>query len=124
MPRSRASCLEVASAHPVFQRAENVLHRSSSHAHGIGPAVEPGLHGLDHLFMLPSFDTPLDAGGAVRLYSAAGATGWRGIAMKRQPMFEAGEASGQGFAGGAAIGISVGLVDEVLLAEAPLGLGA
>jgi len=54
-----------------------------------------GLHSLNHLFMLPSLDTPLDAGGAVRLYSAAGATG-HCIAMERQPMFEAGEVPGQG----------------------------
>ena len=51
---SEPSCLQVASAHPVFQRAEDMLDRSSSDAHGVGPAVEPGLHGIDHLSVVPS----------------------------------------------------------------------
>jgi hypothetical protein len=58
------SRFEVASAHPVFQRAEDVLYRSSSDAHGLGPAVEPGLHGVDgapaltKLSFMLGFDDP------------------------------------------------------------------
>jgi hypothetical protein len=37
-----------------------VLYRSSSDAHGMGPPVEPGAHGLDHRFMLTPLDAPLD----------------------------------------------------------------
>ena len=69
------SCLEVASAHPVFQRAEDMLYPSWSDAHGFGPAVEPGLHRLDHLFVLPSLDASFDAGCASHLHRAAGAAG-------------------------------------------------
>ncbi len=61
------SRLEVASPHPVFERAEHVLDRSSSDPHGVGHAVEPGLHGLDDVLVFPALDAPLLAGGAVAL---------------------------------------------------------
>lgn len=44
---SEPSRLQVAPFHRVFQRTEDVFNGSSSHAHGIGPAVEAGLHDLD-----------------------------------------------------------------------------
>ena len=118
------SHLEVAAAHPVLECAEHVLDRSAPDPHGVGPAVEAGLHGVDHLLMLPSLDAAFDAGGAVCPDRAAGAARGRRIAVKRHAVLEAGEASGQRLAGRAAVGVGFGVIDDVLLAEAPTCLGA
>ena len=50
--------LEVTSSHPVLDRAEHVFDGSSSDTHGVGHALEPCLHGLDNVFMLPPLDPP------------------------------------------------------------------
>jgi hypothetical protein len=56
--------LEVASTHPVLDGAKDMLDRAPSHAHRARHAVEPGLHRLDDLLMLPALDAALDAAGA------------------------------------------------------------
>ena len=61
---------EVGAAHPVLDRAEDVLDRSAPDPHRLGHPVEPVLHRLDDLLVLPSRDAALVAGRAVRLQPA------------------------------------------------------
>ena len=49
---------EVGGAHPRFEGPERVLDGLSSHAHGLGHAVEPGLHPVEHVLILPALDDP------------------------------------------------------------------
>ena len=77
--------LEVASFHPVFDGAEDLLDRSPPGSHCAGHVVKAALHGLDELFVLPSLDAPFDGGGAVRLYGAAESAGGRGVIEPNSP---------------------------------------
>jgi integrase-like protein len=52
-----------------------VLDGGSADAHGVGPAVQPLLHGVDHRLMLPAFDAALLAASTPALQRAAGAFG-------------------------------------------------
>jgi hypothetical protein len=61
--------LEVTSSHPVLDRAEHVFDGSSSDAHGVGHVLEPCLHGLDHVLVLPPLDPPFLSGRASCLRS-------------------------------------------------------
>ena len=49
---------EVGGAHPRLEGAERVFDGLSSHAHGVGHAVEPGLHPVEHVLILPALDNP------------------------------------------------------------------
>jgi hypothetical protein len=51
-----------------------MLDRSSSHAHGLRHPLEPRLHGLYDVLVLPSTDAPFLTRGAVR-FDGAGGTG-------------------------------------------------
>ncbi len=93
---------------------EGVLDGSPSDAHGLGRAVEPGLHGVDHCLMLPA-GAPLLGRGALRLEgsspgSSTGSSGGGGLAL-----FDGGHAAGQQLSRRAAVDILLGDVDEVLL---------
>jgi hypothetical protein len=50
---------EVGGAHPSLEGSERVFDRLSSHAHGVGHAVELVLHPVEHVLMLPALDDPL-----------------------------------------------------------------
>lgn len=111
----QGASLEVASSHPVLDGTKDVLDRVSADAHRARHAIEAGLHRLDHLPIFPPLDAALDAGGAVRLDGTSVATGRCGIAVERHAVLEAEEeAPRHRFTGGAAIGVGLGLVDEVL----------
>ena len=45
---------EVSSAHPGLEGPERVFDGRSSHAHGLGHAVEPGLRPVEHVLILPA----------------------------------------------------------------------
>src|SRR3981081_2024444 len=49
---------EVRGAHPGLECSERVFDGLSSHAHGLGHAVEPGLHPVEHVLILPALDDP------------------------------------------------------------------
>jgi len=115
--------LEVASPHPVLDRAEDVFDRSSSDTHGIWQAIKPGLHGLDHVLMLPTFDAPFLAGGTARFdLTAVAAIGPVGV--EHQALFDRREAPRQPFASRAPVGVGQRIVLEVPLAPTPIRLGA
>src|SRR5262249_21460944 len=45
-------------AHPSFEGSERVFDGLSSHAHGVGHAVELVLHPVEHVLMRPALDDP------------------------------------------------------------------
>jgi hypothetical protein len=47
---------EVRASHPRFEGSERVFDGLSAHAHGVGHAVEPGLHFVEDPFMPPTLD--------------------------------------------------------------------
>jgi len=49
---------EVGGAHPRFEGSERVFDGLSSHAHGLGHAVEPVLHPVEHVLIHPALDAP------------------------------------------------------------------
>ena len=49
---------EVGGAHPSLEGSERVFDGLSSHAHGVGDAVELVLHPVEHVLMLPTLDDP------------------------------------------------------------------
>jgi hypothetical protein len=49
---------EVGGAHPSFEGPKRVFDGLSSHAHGLGHSVEPILHPVEHVLILPALDAP------------------------------------------------------------------
>src|ERR1700680_1687340 len=49
---------EVGGAHPGLEGPERVFDGLSSHAHGLGHAVEPSLHPVEYVLVLPALDAP------------------------------------------------------------------
>jgi hypothetical protein len=47
---------EVGASHPGLEGPERMLDGLSSDAHGVGHALEPGLHLVEHAFVLPALD--------------------------------------------------------------------
>jgi hypothetical protein len=114
---------EVVPPHPVLDGAKDVLDDAAPDPHGIGHRVQALLHGLDHRLVFPAGDTALLARGAPGLDRAGTAVAGP-VAAKRQPVLNSVVAPDQRLAGRAAIGVGLGLIDEVLLPEAPIRLRA
>ena len=49
---------EVGRAHPGLEGPERVFDGLSSHPHGLGHAVEPILHPIEHVLIFPALDDP------------------------------------------------------------------
>ena len=49
---------EVGGAHPRFEGSKRVFDGLSSHTHGLGHAVEPVLHPVEHVLIHPALDDP------------------------------------------------------------------
>src|SRR5260370_39283936 len=84
--------------------------------------VEPALHGFESMLMLSARDPSLFAGGAAVLDGAALA-GVSPVAAQDQPIFLVRVVIGESFTSRTDVDILVSHVAEVLLAEAPIGLG-
>src|SRR5215469_15123269 len=113
----------MAPPHPILDRAKDVLDDAAPDPHRIGHLVQTPLHGLDHRLVLPTGDAALLAGGAFGLHGAGAAVAGP-VSAERQPVLDSGEAPDQLFACWAAVGVGFGLIDEVLLSEASVGLCA
>src|SRR6516164_6584805 len=113
----------MAPSHPILNRAADVLDDAAPDPHRIGHLVQTSLHGLDHRLVFPTGDAALLAGGAFGLH-CAGATVAGPVSAECQTVLDSGEAPDQLFACRAAVGVSVRLIDEVLLSEASVGLRA
>ena len=44
-------------AHPCLEGAEGMFDGTPTNGHGVGPVIEPFLHGVEHSFMIPAPDT-------------------------------------------------------------------
>ena len=65
---------EMCVSHSRLEGAKGMLEGLAPDAHGVRIGIEPVLHRLDHIFMLPSGDTPLLARRTAR-FDRAGLTG-------------------------------------------------
>ena len=89
---------EVSCSHPGLDRAERMLNRLAALTHPLRMLVEPTLHCLEYIFMLPSGDPPLLGGGADMLDGAALA-GVGPVAAQDQSIFFVRVVIGEPFAG-------------------------
>src|SRR5674476_496276 len=112
---------EVGCSHPGLDRAEGMLNRLAPLAHLFRMFVEPALHRLKNVFVLPSGDPSLLAGGAVMLDGAA-LPGIGPIAAQDQSVFLGRVVVGELLAGRTHVNVLLSHIAEVLLAEAPFRL--
>ena len=89
---------EVGCSHPGLDRAEGMLDRLTPLAHLLRMLVEPALHRLENVLMLPSGDPAFLASGAALLDGAA-LTGIGPIAAHDQSVFLGRIVVGEPFAG-------------------------
>jgi hypothetical protein len=101
---------EVRRAHARLNRAEGVLDRLAPLAHGLRILVEPPLHGLKHMLVLPPRDPALHSCRAAAL-ERAGSAGVGPVAAQCQSVFDVGVVVPQPFAGRAAIDVLLGQID-------------
>src|SRR5690606_17849813 len=103
---------EVCRAPPSLDGAEDVLDRAAADRHGFGHRLKSALHGIEHRLVLPSSDTLLLAGRAQR----TGCTGTTSLLVEvhadELATFHPGKALLKLLASRAAVGISLGLMDE------------
>src|SRR5262245_33106929 len=90
--------------------------------HGVRVRIKALLHGVEQMLVLPPRDPPLRPCRALRFERALGTRG-RPVAPQNLAVLLVRIAIGQPLASWTAIGILLGQIDEVLLAEAPLRLG-
>jgi hypothetical protein len=115
---------EVGGSYPGLNGAEGVLRRPPPHPHGIRPLVQPALHRIEDALVLPARDAALPAGRAPGLDGAIRAPCRPVVPQELAGLVDAVEPPPHGLAGRAAVGVLLGQVDGVLLAETPVGLGA
>jgi hypothetical protein len=94
-----------------------VLGGLTPRAHSVRIFVEPLLHRLEYVLMLPALDAPLLAWRAAAFERAIPA-GIGPIAVQLQPVFFARKTVCKFLAGRSAIDIFLGQIHEILLAEA------
>ena len=107
---------EVCRAHPHLDGAEGVLDRLAPCSHRIGVSIEPCLHRVEHLLVLPSRDPPLRPLGAFH-FQRTRAARIRPIAVQLLTFFLVRKIVFELLARRTAIDIFIGQIDEVLLAE-------
>ena len=112
---------KVGRAHPGFDGPERVLCGLATDAHGLGRTVQLFLHRIEDGFVLPAPDAPFLGRRASGFQSAAGAFA-RPVAVQREPLLHRCGSVRQRLAGGTTIGVLLGIVDKILLAEPAIGL--
>ena len=112
---------EVGCSHPGLDRAEGMLNRLAPLAHLFRMFVEPALHRLKNVLVLPSGDPSLLAGGAAVLDGAVLA-GVGPVAAQDQSVFLGRVVVGEPFAGRTDVNVLFSHIAEVLHAEAPFRL--
>src|SRR5450830_880600 len=98
-----------------------MLNRLAPLAHLLRMLVEPALHRLKNVLMLPSGDPSFLASGAAVLDAATLAAFGR-VAAQDQSIFRGGEGVGEPFTGRTNIDVLLSDITEVLLPKAPLCL--
>jgi hypothetical protein len=95
----------------------------ASDAHGLKRTVQPFLHRIQDGFVLPTLDAPLLCRRALRFQRAGGALR-RPVVMQLSPCLDIPISPGQRLAGRTTIDVFARVVDEILLAEPAVRLGA
>ena len=108
---------EVGGAHPRFEGAKRVFDGLSSHAHGLGHAVAPVLHGVKDAFVFPALDPLYFLRGAPRLERTGEASGQMMVLIDITRAVGSDPPPGQVLAGRAGVVILLGVVDEILPGE-------
>ena len=107
------------SPHAGFHRAERMLDRLATLAHGLWVCIKALLHGVEQMLMLPSRNPPLRPGRALR-FERAILTGVGPVTPYPLAIFLASEAIWQLLSSWTAIGVLLWQIDKVLLAEAAI----
>src|SRR6185369_2780691 len=108
---------EMGGAHPGFEGSEWVLDGLSPHAHGLGHAVDPVLHGVKNAFVFPALDPLHSLGGAPRLERTGEASGQMTVLIDVARAVGSDPPPGQVLAGRAGVMILLGVVDKILPGE-------
>jgi len=69
---------EVSASHPCLERSEGVLNGLSADGHGLWHAVDPGLHPVEHGFVLPAL-LPFDLVSRALGFEPAG---WHAVRLR------------------------------------------
>src|SRR6516164_5407757 len=110
---------EVCCSHASFHRAERMFDGLPALAHGLWVCVKALLHGFEQMLMLPSWNPPLWPCGALG-FERTILTACGPVAPYMLSIFLARKAIWQLLAGRTAIGVFLGQIDKVLLAEAAI----
>ena len=108
---------KVGGAHPSFEGSERVFDGLSSHAHGVGHAVELVLHPVEHVLMRPALDDPPLGRRAPGSERTSGAGAQVAVAVEVFCVIHAPMNFGQFCARWAGVVVVLGVVDEVLPGE-------
>jgi hypothetical protein len=108
---------------PSLDGPERVLDRFAPLAHSVRVGIEPLLYSLEHMLVLPSGSPPLPSSGALRFERAARARR-RPVAPQLFSILLVRVSVLEAPTGRATIDVLIGQIDEVLLPEAALRLGA
>src|SRR5438105_8592966 len=109
--------LSVGGAHPGLEGPERVFDRLSSYPHGVGHAVEPILHPVEHVFILPALDDPTRGRRAPGSERTGEAGAQVAIAVEIFRMIHTAMDFGEFCARRASVVVVLGVVDEVLPGE-------
>src|SRR5262249_39918422 len=113
---------EVRGTHPHLHRTEGMLDRLTAGPHGLRILVEPCLHGLDNLLVLPPRDATLSSRRALS-FDWAGMARIGPITVKFLAVLHGRKEILEFLTHRAAIDIFIGQIHEVLLPKAAFRLG-
>ena len=118
----QGSCQEMRRPHPGLDRCERMLGSLPTNAHAVGCQIKSTLHGVEHGLIFPAAHAAIIARRALRLDWAMRAGGTP-VTVHQQTALDASESPDEALPGRTTVFISRGVVDEVRLVEAALGLG-
>ena len=108
---------EVGGAHPGLEGPKRMFDGLSSHAHGIGHAVEPVLHPVEHVFIFPALDDPSRGRRAPNSERTGEACAQVAVAVEVCRVIHTATNFGEFCARRAGVVVVLGVVDEVLPGE-------
>ena len=114
---------EMGRAHPRLDGSKRMFRGLASGAHGPGRAFQPLLHRVEDGFVLPTLDAPFLCRRALR-FQRAGDAFRRPVVMQLSPCLDVRISPGQLLAGRTTVDVFARVVDEILLAEPAVRLGA
>ena len=113
---------EVVSPHPALDRTERMLDEAAPGPHGVGHAVEPGLHPVEHVLILPAPDAPQLGRRALGSERTGEASAQVAIEVEVFGVIRTAIGLGEFGLRRTSVMVLFGVVDEVLLTETPIRL--